>query len=180
MAGRARPGKVIAAMLMREYGVLSDRQWDCKRCIALDEQSRQLGTPSLRESRGCGSPPSVNGKAWDPEAFLLEHGIDEAPRAPYRFGNLGDVGRVNGWLWPWCPKWFLAFAPTEDIELAREGLEMNDWLELGALAQFQGGTLTAGATELILTAKRMRNSLVRAQVEREQRAAEQKAKARRG
>lgn len=170
---------MIAAILMREYGVLSDDQWNCKRCIEMSEASEKTGGHNLRKMRGCGSPPVINGQAWDPDAYIAEHGLDDAPHAPYRFANLSNVGRVNGWLWPWCPKWFLAFAPPEDIELAKEGLEMLDWLELGALAQFQGGTLTAGSTELVLTAKRMRNSLMRDQAERERRANEQKAKSRR-
>lgn len=88
---------------------------------------------------------------------MEENSRDDSPYAPYRFANLGNVGRLHGWLWPWCPQWFLSFSDAETLGLAVEAVEMYDWMEMGALASYQSGELSAALAELVITAKRQRN-----------------------
>lgn len=161
MGGRPSK-KIVAALLARRWGQLSDEEYNCEACIRHHEQVKALNpnVQTLRERRGCGTPPMMpNGKLWEAEKWYSEGTPADSPRSPYVPGNTGNVGRTMGFLWPWCPKWFTAFVDAEEYANAVEVIDLVDWLESGALHLRISGVLSAGWAEIVDDARRHNESL---------------------
>lgn len=114
-----------------------------------------------------------DGEQWDLVAWLEAmqrreaRSADIESQAPgeYHLANHGGVWRSLGWLWPHCPRWFLAFGDPVAVSVAREVVDLRRLIKMG-LAGNLGEELTPGGFDLLSDADRLWDALQR-QYERE-------------
>lgn len=120
-----------------------------------------------KAQRGCGrTPVRRDGRGFILEA-LLEYGVlrdwssNDYPtqaRTVFREANFGKVWERAGLLWPWCPKWWVAFASEHVRADAAWFIELLDMVQLGAASNIYDDLTPAGA-EILRIAHRMREGL---------------------
>ncbi len=113
--------------------------------------------PEMRKERGCGETPQICGVDWDPDRFLLEamdQGLDDSAledmaRMQYPDANQGKVWRRAGFLWPWCPRWFIEFAEPGDVTIVQHVVRLRRFAKMGDPSAVRRGPLTSGGADLV-------------------------------
>ena len=172
---------MIASRLLGSFG-LFDRAvgpviLDCDACEADDARRMcaDIPGPSRRDLLGCGRFPvhPHTGELIDLGSFLAAN--PDSPAAAvqdrYAFANLGFVRDLFGWAWPWCPRWFSAFAADSDALRAASILRRLPWVERGAISY---DSITVEEINLVDQAIALRSKLEAN--ERERQAAKSRAK----
>lgn len=72
----------------------------------------------------------------------------------YHLANLGGVWDTLGWLWPHCPRWYLAFSDPVARTYAREIIDLRRLVKMG-LAGSLGEELTPAGFDLLAQADRL-------------------------
>lgn len=95
--------------------------------------------PDLRAARGCGERPTLSGKSWDSDSFLVDaikrglSGTDLVTRAhqAYAWADFGGIHTLTGEFWPHCPAWYARFYEGPMTVRADAAIELAVFVKRG-------------------------------------------------
>lgn len=154
---RAERPFVLIALLLGRFRVFDEEGYSCEDC------SPQYARPE----RGCGEPPIVAGRSWDPapilerarEEFWDDLAVTEASTAIFPYADLGSVWERAGVLWPWCPLWFAKRCSSSLAQISKTVISYSRFSEARALQSVFNGEFTAGGADLFLLCRHMSDGL---------------------
>ena len=128
-ANRGHP-KIIAAMLISGYSGCF-KLWQSLDCTTCDEDTKKY--------LGCGAEPVLDGVAFQPWVFQLRGNLEgwnhetvnTRAAERYRFAPYGDVWARWAFIWPHCPRWYLAKASRIERAIAERVLMHAKMVRLG-------------------------------------------------